>query len=182
MRQFQMADINSMGSTTSVSRLLVPLVLLGWPIAEIAGFVIVGQRIGVLATIALVLAGGLIGGLLLRWQGLGILARVRTEMDAERDPSRDLAHGAMAIVAAILLMLPGFLTDIIGLLLFIPPVRDLGWRLLRGRFRVATSFQGFGAGFRGPGQNGRGPTIDLDASDYSSAPKADSPWRRLDDQ
>jgi UPF0716 protein FxsA len=165
-----------------VSRILIPLLLLGWPLAEIAGFVVVGRQIGVLATIGLVLAGVLVGSVLLRWQGLGVLTRVRREMDAGRDPSRDLAHGAMIMVAAILLMLPGFLTDIVGLLLFIPPVRDLGWRLLRSRIRVVSQFHGFGPGFRGPGESRRGPTIDLDEDDYSAGPRPDSPWRRLDEQ
>lgn len=160
-----------------MTRLLIVLAILAWPLAEIAGFVVVGSQIGVLATIGLVLVSGIVGSLLLRWQGLGLLARIRQELDAGRNPSRELAHGAMIVVAAILLMLPGFITDIVGLLLFIPPVRDLGWRFLRNRIRVVSSVKGFGP----PGSGRRGPTIDLDEDDYSAGPRPDTPWRRIDE-
>ncbi|TJV49623.1 MAG: membrane protein FxsA, partial [Mesorhizobium sp.] len=66
------------------------------------------------------------------------------------------------VLAAILLIIPGFITDIFGILLFLPPVRDLAWRLLKGRIVLATSF-GTG-GFRA---RQRDKTIDLDDSDYS---------------
>ncbi|TIQ24398.1 MAG: hypothetical protein E5X61_24280, partial [Mesorhizobium sp.] len=104
---------------------------------------------------------------LLRYQGFGVMTRVRAEMGAGRDPSRQLAHGAMIVLAAILLIIPGFITDIFGILLFLPPVRDLAWRLLKGRIVLATSF-GTG-GFRA---RQRDKTIDLDDSDYSRGDEA----------
>lgn len=152
-----------------------PLLILALPLLEIAGFVVVGRQIGALATVALVIASSIAGGLLLRHQGFGVMARVRGEIDAGRDPSGQLAHGAMIVVAAVLLMVPGFITDIAGLLLFLPPVRDLAWRFLKKRVVVATDF---GAGFTA---RRRGRTIDLEAEDFSRRPDPDSPWRRLDD-
>jgi UPF0716 protein FxsA len=162
-------------------RLLPALLLLGLPIIEIAGFVIVGRQIGVLATIALVLTSMVVGSLLMRWQGFSLIDRIRREMQAGRDPSRELAHGFMILLAGILLVIPGFFTDIVGLLLFLPPVRDLVWRGLRRRMATGGSFTVFTSGFpRGP-SGGRGPTIDLDSDDYSSGgPKPGSPWRRID--
>ncbi len=160
---------------------LLPLFFLLLPFIEIAGFVLVGKAIGVLPTLGLVLASAVIGVLLLRAQGLGALARARAEIEADGDPGRQIAHGAMIVVAAILLIIPGFFTDLIGLLLFLPPVRDLAWRRLRGRVFVA-------GGFR-PGSGGaarRGRTIDLDEDDFSrehansDKPRGPSPWKQID--
>ena len=159
----------------------LPLFLLALPLLEIAGFVIVGREVGALATVGLVLASGIAGVLLLRNQGFGVMARVRAEMAGGGDPSRQLAHGAMIVVAAILLIIPGFITDIIGLLLFLPPVRDLAWSRLKGRIVVATDFSA--GGFR----RSRDRVIDLDDGDYSReddlkrGPDHNSPWRRLKD-
>jgi len=154
-------------------RLFLPVFVFALPLAEIAGFVLVGRQIGALATVALVLLSGIVGVALLRRQGFGVMSRVRAEMAAGRDPSAQLAHGVMILLAAFLLIVPGFLTDIAGLLLFIPPVRDFAWKRLKSRFMVVTSFGG--------GRRGR--TIDLDAEDFSrSGPNPDSPWRRLGDE
>jgi len=159
---------------------LFPLLLLVWPLAEIATFVIIGREIGVFSTIGLILLTGIVGIILLRVQGFGVLRRAQAEIDAGRDPSREIANGAMILVAGILLLLPGFLTDILGILLFIPPVRELVWRFLKTRINVVTSFgSSAGGGYRGP----RGSrTIDLDPDEYSSGgpPDRNSPWGRID--
>ena len=129
---------------------LIPLFVLVLPLIEIAGFVIVGRQIGVLATIGLVLLAAVVGGMMMRLQGLGLLNRLQRELEAGKDPGRELAHGAMVLLAGILLMVPGFFTDIVGLLLFVPPVRDLAWRFVRRRVQV-TSFASFSAALRDPG-------------------------------
>ena len=155
----------------------VPFLLLALPLMEIAGFVIVGKQVGALATVALVLASTMLGCMLLRRQGFSTMATARAEIDAGRDPSRPLAHGAMTVFSALLLMVPGFITSIIGLVFLLPPVRDLAWRLLKSRVTVVSSF-----GQGGFGQRRRDKTIDLDAEDFSRGPNADSPWRRLKDE
>ena len=114
-----------------------PLFILALPFIEIAAFILVGGKIGVLWTIALVVLSSIAGALLLRIQGFGALNRIRDEVEAGRNPGRELAHGAMIMLAAVLLLIPGFVTDIIGLLLFIPPVRDLAWRFLKRRITVS---------------------------------------------
>lgn len=142
---------------------IVPLLMLALPLAEIAVFVLVGSHIGVLATIGLVVATTILGAVLLRIQGFGILARMRETMDAGGSPGRDLVHGLMIMLAGVLLLVPGFITDVIGLLLFIPPVRDLGWRLIKSRITVVTATAGPGFAYR----RSRGRTIDLDTDDYA---------------
>ena len=152
----------------------IPILLLVLPLLEIAGFVLVGRQIGVLPTLGLVIASGFAGAILLRVQGLGAMSRIRTELEAGRDPSRELAHGLMIVVAAILLLIPGFVTDILGILLFLSPARDAAWRLVRDRIR----FSGPGpAGWR---RAGSGRTIDLDEGDYSSQDDFGRPRREID--
>lgn len=155
---------------------VLPLLVFALPLLEIAGFVVVGRQIGALATVGLVLASAIAGSLILRHRGLGAMRRAQAEIDAGRDPSRQLAHGAMIVIAAVLLIVPGFLTDIAGLLLLLPPVRDVAWRFLKSRFTIVSGF----ATATGPrGRTER--TIDLDAEEFARGPDPDSPWRRLDD-
>ena len=147
----------------------VPLLLLALPLAEIAVFVVVGSHIGVLPTIALVIATTIAGSMLLRIQGFGALGRIRAAMDRGGPPGRELVHGLMIMVAGVLLLAPGFITDCIGLLLFIPPVRDWAWRLLRDRIVIVSA----------PGRR-RDGTLDLDADEFTR--EQPRPRDRLDDR
>lgn len=151
---------------------LLAFLVLALPVVEITGFIIVGGEIGVLATLALIFVTSALGIVLLRIQGLGVFHRIRAETDRGRVPGREMVHGLMIMIAGVLLLLPGFVTDLAGLLLFIPPIRDLGWKLLRSRI-VAGS--GIEPRFR---QARRGQTIDLEESEYDSPPRPDSPWQR----
>jgi UPF0716 protein FxsA len=151
------------------------LTIFGLPILEIAVFIMVGSEIGVLRTLALILLSTVAGAFLLRVQGFGALARIRREAEAGHDPGRELAHGAMIMLAGILLLIPGFVTDILGLLLFVPPIRELAWRFLKRRMVVVSSFgSGFG-GFRRETRDGK--TIDLDEEEFHRTPNPKSPWR-----
>lgn len=161
-------------------RILLPLFFIGLPLIEIAGFALVGSVLGVLPTIGLVILSTIVGSVLLRLQGFGALGRIRREIAAGRNPGRELAHGAMILVAGILLIIPGFFTDIIGLLLFLPPFRELAWSVLRSRIGFA-EFRVFQRGFAARDRT-RDNTIDLDTDDYSRARNPDTPWRRLDDR
>lgn len=143
----------------------LPLILLALPLVEIAVFVAVGSEIGVLATLGLVLATTILGAVLLRIQGLGAMAAIRASMEAREAPGRELVHGAMIMLAGLLLLLPGFVTDVLGLLLFVPPVREAAWSFLRKRI-VVVDVAG-GARRPGAGRRRDGRTIDLDEDDYS---------------
>jgi UPF0716 protein FxsA len=106
----------------------VLLILILVPLIEIALFVAVGGWIGVWGVLSLVVLGALVGVGLLR----GRLARVPALLQAGGDPARLLAQGAMTAIGAVLLIAPGFLTDILGLALLLPPVqRAIARRLAR---------------------------------------------------
>lgn len=152
------------------------LILLLWPLVEIAGFVVVGREVGVLSTIALTIGMGILGAALLRFQGFGALARIQSEMKAGRIPGREVAHGVMILVAGFLLLVPGFVSDIVGLALFIPPIRDVAWRFLSRNvdFSTVVVSRNFGS------RTNDGTTIDLNEDEYRADSNPDSPWRRID--
>ena len=153
-----------------------PLLMLAMPFIEIAGFVIVGSEIGVLATLGLVVLSAVLGFFLLRVQGFGLLQRIRAESAAGRVPDREMMHGAMIVVAAIMLIVPGFVTSAIGLLLFVPFIRDLVWnRFVRNRLVVATASTRYSEAYS-PYQRPDNNVIDLDPEDYTAKPDENSPW------
>ncbi len=115
---------------------LILLAILCWPFAEIAGFIYVGEHIGIIATIGLTLLSSFAGAILLRLQGLAVLQKMQTEIRAGRVPATELGHGALITLAGLSLLVPGFISDILGLLLFLPPVRSLILRLLTRNIHV----------------------------------------------
>ena len=160
---------------------LIPFVLLIVPLAEIAAFVVIGGQIGVWATLGMVLLTAIIGSFLLRWQGIGLFNRINAELRANRVPGRDLVHGVMILIAGVLLLTPGFITDFLGFLLFVPAVRDLVWRQIKDRVVVQTMSGGFSASPRGPGRPGSGPgagdgVVDLDEGEYERHADPSSLW------
>lgn len=106
------------------------------PLLEIATFILVGQAIGLLPTLALVVLAAIAGGLLLRQQGLSALARMRDNVNAGTIPGRTLFDAMLIGLAAVLLVLPGFLSDAAALLLLVPPVRAWLFRSLSRHVRV----------------------------------------------
>jgi UPF0716 protein FxsA len=156
---------------------LIPLLLLALPLSEIAVFVAVGSQIGVLATIGLVIATAILGATLLRVQGFGALQKIRLAMAEDRVPGRELVQGAMIMLAGVLLLTPGFITDTLGFLLFIPQVRESAWRVLSRNVTVVTPAGPIRTDGPPRGPN-RGRDIDLEADDFTrSADPASSPWR-----
>lgn len=150
---------------------LIPFLLLAIPLLEIAVFVVVGGEIGVLATMALIFATAVAGSILLRSQGFGVMQRIRSTMEQGQLPGRDLVHGMMIMVAGVLLLTPGFVTDTLGFLLFVPHFRDIGWRFLRSRITIITPGGGQQSRPRDPN------VIDLESDDYTTTPRDDTPWR-----
>jgi UPF0716 protein FxsA len=134
------------------------------PIAELYVIIQVGQLIGLWPTLALLLADALLGSMLLKHQGRGAWRRFNEALAQRRFPGREVVDGLLIVIGGTLLLTPGFLTDIFGLLLLIPPSRAVVRRILRrftiGRFTVV----GIPGG--GPGPVGRQdkptPTPDYD--------------------
>ena len=137
------------------------------PLVEIALFIKVGQTIGLLPTLGLIVGAALLGTVLLRQQGLSVVNRMRGELSARRLPGRAILDAALIGIAALLLVLPGFLSDIAALLLLLPPVRTALYALLARHVTVVATGAGGPAYDPYAERRVRGPsTIDLDDDDY----------------
>lgn len=112
--------------------------LLLWPLIEIALFVVIGGAIGLWLTLLVVIGTGILGILILQGLGLRNAERLRSEMGRMRDPLGAAGDGALRAMAAVLLILPGFLTDALGAFLLLPPVRRLIIAQLARRVTVAS--------------------------------------------
>ena len=116
--------------------MLLPLVLLFIlvPIAELAVIIQVGQQIGVLWTVAILIADSILGTVLMRSQGRVAWRRFSEALQAGRPPAREALDGVLVIFGGAFLLTPGFITDIFGAIFLIPPTRAIARRLLVKRF------------------------------------------------
>jgi UPF0716 protein FxsA len=93
------------------------------PILELWVLIEVGQVIGTWNTIGLLLIVSFVGAWLVKREGLGVVRRFRTQLDEGRIPGKELADGVLIILAGALMLTPGFLTDVVGLILLLPFTR-----------------------------------------------------------
>jgi UPF0716 protein FxsA len=116
--------------------MLVPLIVLFIlvPIAELAVIIQVGQQIGVLWTVAILVADSVLGSLLMRSQGRAAWRRFNVALQSGRPPAREVLDGALVIFGGALLLTPGFITDVFGVAFLAPPSRAVLRRLLVRRF------------------------------------------------
>ena len=128
---------------------ILPIILIVVPVLEIAVFILVGGQIGLGWTLLLVLATAVLGASLLRRQGFAVLEQIREDVNAGIVPAAAMAHGVLIIVAGVLLLTPGFVTDALGFTLFVPQIRDWVWRSLAPMFFARLS----GRWSRWPGAN-----------------------------
>lgn len=144
------------------------------PIVEIAVFIEVGGCIGVWSTVGVVILTAVMGTALLRQQGLSVLFRIQENLEANRMPVQELFDGVCLVLAGALLLTPGFVTDAIGFLLFVPPFRrwlagEIGKRVMARadvRYTSQTYNEAPGAG-PGQGSYGPGPVIDGEFQDVT---------------
>lgn len=165
-----------------MARLLLPIFLLLLPMAEIAGFILVGRWIGLWPTLLLVVLTTVAGSVLLRIQGLGALRRLGKNEGAEA--GRQIVHGALIVVAGILLIIPGFITGLMGILLFIPAIRDLAWKHFKKRIVVFSNMGGLGPDWTEPSRSRpevRDGVIDLDDSEFHRDDRPTPPVLRKDE-
>src|SRR4029450_11741971 len=147
------------------------LIFLAPPLVELAVIVQVAGAIGVLNTLGLLIAVSLIGAWLAKREGLGVLRRIQAALDRGEIPSREVADGALILLAGALMIAPGFVSDAVALLLLIPPtravVRGLMLRSLarRGRARV-TAWRP-----RGPGTPASGVDDVWDGDSWEDPPR-----------
>lgn len=166
--------------------------LIAIPIIEIALFIELGGAIGLWPTIGLIIFTAVLGAGLMRAQGVTAMSRLQASVEDGGDASGPLAHGAMILVAGVLMLTPGFFTDAVGLLLLIPPLREtlIGWagpRLAARRASVASGGRGAPppGGGRGPA-SGRTQPIeaeyeDLTETDGNEKRRGDSGWTKPPD-
>jgi len=112
---------------------MLPLLILLFvvvPIAELYVIVQVGEAIGALPTIALLIADSIFGSWLLRAQGRAVWRRFRTTLATGRPPARETVDGALVILGGALMLAPGFITDAFGILLLLPPTRAAVRRMI----------------------------------------------------
>ena len=114
--------------------LLLVVLFLAVPIAELYVLIQVGQAIGVLDTLALLLLVSIVGAWLAKREGLGVLRRLQLALQAGRVPGTELIDGFLILLAAALMLTPGFLTDVAAILLLLPPVRAAVRPVLRRGF------------------------------------------------
>lgn len=93
------------------------------PIVEIALLVEMGRRVGTWWTVAFVIGTGLLGGALLGIEGYGVFRRMKEEIQASMVPKDSIIDGVLVVVGSLLLISPGVLTDVTGIILLFPPTR-----------------------------------------------------------
>jgi len=144
--------------------LLLVLLFIVVPIAELALLIQVGQLIGVWWTILLLVADALLGSWLLRSQGRLAWRRFNQALAEARVPHREVIDGVLVIFGGVLLLTPGFITDIFGLLFLFPPTRVVMRRLLvrRGALKLVGAMPGTASPPNGRPRDIEGSAVDVD--------------------
>jgi UPF0716 protein FxsA len=158
------------------------------PLAELYVIIQVGGAIGIWPTLALLIADSILGVWLLRSQGRTAWARFNRALAEGRVPAAEVFDGAMVILGGAFLLTPGFITDIIGIVLLVPPTRAIVRRLSAGLAKRRMSFgwtvmgTGAGGGQRtgpgprpGPGPSSRRPSRSYDYEGTATEVPEDPP-------
>jgi UPF0716 protein FxsA len=124
--------------------LALVLIFIVLPIAEIYVIIQVGEAIGVWWTLALLIADSIVGAALVRWQGRAAWRRFTEALSSGRPPAREVLDGGLIIFGGALQIAPGFITDVLGMLLLLPPTRAVFRKLIVRRYarRLVTSLSG----------------------------------------
>ena len=129
-------------------RLVIILCLLIWGWAEMSTFIYIGSEIGGLLTLLGVFVTAIFGIALLKRQGLSVLSRIQADLAKGRAPVTSIADSISMVVGGALMLIPGYVTDGIGFLLFLPGIRTLAgvyllqWMARNKRFTGFTNFGG----------------------------------------
>ncbi len=106
------------------------LLFIGIPLIELYFLIQVGSQIGAFSTIFLTVFTALLGGWMVRAQGLSTIMRLRETMERGEVPALEMMEGSVLLICGFMLLLPGFITDAVGFIFLIPPVRR--WLLSAG--------------------------------------------------
>ena len=143
---------------------IVLLSVLALPLIEIALFIVIGQAIGLLPTLLGIVLTGIIGAAVLRWQGVAALREMQIRMQRGEMPARQMGDAMLIGLGGLLLLLPGYFTDLLGILLLLPWTRELIYRLLARNLRVVEVSS---TGYRRADEPGQ---IDLDRGNWRDGP------------
>lgn len=160
-----------------VVALLVLLFIVG-PIAELYVIIQVADVIGGWQTVALLLVESILGAWLMKREGRGAIRKIQARLEARQLPSKEVVDGALIVFAGALMITPGFLTDILGVLLLIPPTRAVvrAALLRRLRGRLGTGLRWVSAGPRTAG--GVADVFDTTGRAADEGPALPRPERR----
>lgn len=140
------------------------LLLIVWPVAEIYVAIKVADEIGWLLTILLLIAGWPAGMWVLRSRGSAAWTRLRGEVAAGRPPARAVLDGALVVIGGALLIVPGFISDALGIILLLTPTRSLVRRIASRRLQKTIIYRARGMARWAPGQGRRAPGYDVDST------------------
>lgn len=148
---------------------MLPLLILLFvvvPIAELYVILQVGEAIGALPTIGLLVVDSILGSWLLRAQGRAVWRRFRATLAAGSPPARETIDGALVILGGALMLAPGFITDAFGVLLLLPPTRAVvrGAIARHARSRLLVGLAGAGSGAGAPPRPRTRQDYDVDAT------------------
>ncbi|MHB1464936.1 MAG: FxsA family protein [Thermoleophilia bacterium] len=135
-------------------RLLILFIVV--PLMELLVIIEIGSRIGYLYTIVLLILISFSGAALARREGYRAIAQIQADVAAGRMPADSLIDGALILLAAALLITPGYITDVAGLALLLPPARRRAHRYVRRRVRSAAEARTFRVWTGGPPSGGSG--------------------------
>lgn len=151
---------------------LLVLIFVVFPLAELYLIYLVGDAIGIVPTLLLLAADSVLGSMLMRSQGRSVWREFNAAMAAGRVPHKELQHGVAVIFGGAFLITPGFLTDVLGLLLLLPPTRALILRLVTRTIRRRMSAR---VAREGPRRRPRQPDVEGTAAEYPPSPGSGRP-------
>ena len=120
-------------------RLLAVFIII--PLIELVILIKVGSYIGLWPTILIVVLTGIVGASLARYQGFIIVNKIRSDVSSGRVQARELIDGLLVLIGGIVLLTPGFLTDICGFILLIPLTRNLIKGIVRKHFERMANYR-----------------------------------------
>jgi UPF0716 protein FxsA len=122
--------------------LVLALLFLVIPIVELYVIIQVAHAIGVFDTLGLLVLDSIVGGWLMKREGMGVLRRLQAKLSTGDLPSTELVDGFLILFGGALMLAPGFLTDLLGMALLLPPIRAVARRVLARRFKSTVITRG----------------------------------------
>jgi UPF0716 protein FxsA len=150
---------------------LLILIFIIVPLAELYVIYLVGDAIGIVPTLAILVLDSLLGSWLLKSQGRAVWRRFNDTIQAGRIPHREVIDGVLVIFGGAFLITPGFLTDVVGLLLLLPPTRSTFRRLVVARLGGRVVVAGVERAGRGRRVEADGDWVEGTATDIDSEPR-----------